>query len=506
MSTSNPRASEHALFRYLEPEEVTQLLDRCPVREVESGELVLHAGDQGDRMYLLESGRVEVIDDRAAEHIVLARIGAGSFFGEIALLDGRRRTKDVRAVTPCRIRELRRADLLAVYDENPTLFAKISRALNEVLSTRLRDTLDDESPLIQYIRKLERTNPPTPRIEPTARAVVDPGRARLDRLYRAIRATKKALFEIAEGPDAADAERLLQTRGGEAVAELDRLMGEVREVLGDSPDNDQLGQAKRLFFQEMYPCLMRSSIIDLAYLKPRGFSLDHLVIDRICLDEPQGDDALGVLVDRFALDQPFLAGLRRRVRDAASFLREEVARRAGDEPVRVTCVGAGPAREALDLLSSPEGKGRAQVICIDADDQALTFIGERAREMGVRDSLRLLQMDLVELASRPDALQGDNADIVYGLTLLDRLDDGAAEGLLASAHIGLAPGGILYLVASSREDGSRLFCEFVLEWFLQRRRRTDLRALAAESLFPDAACRVEEDAEGVNLILRATRE
>ncbi|GAI76222.1 unnamed protein product [marine sediment metagenome] len=50
------------------------------------GEVVFNEGDQGNAMYIIKSGKVDVIKDTGKEEIVLATLEQKSFFGEMALL------------------------------------------------------------------------------------------------------------------------------------------------------------------------------------------------------------------------------------------------------------------------------------------------------------------------------------------------------------------------------------------------------------------------------------
>jgi monovalent cation:H+ antiporter, CPA1 family len=85
-------------------------------------ELVIRKGDPGDGVYFIASGTVEVVlPDRRIQ------IGAGAFFGEMALLSGRRRQADVVAVTYCKLLVLRRSDFEQFMRENPDARAAIVR-------------------------------------------------------------------------------------------------------------------------------------------------------------------------------------------------------------------------------------------------------------------------------------------------------------------------------------------------------------------------------------------
>ena len=77
----------------------------------EPGVFVFRAGDAADAAYVIESGAVEVLLERAGEPQRINLLGAGALFGEIALLDGKPRTASVRAVEPTRLVRIQRSHL-----------------------------------------------------------------------------------------------------------------------------------------------------------------------------------------------------------------------------------------------------------------------------------------------------------------------------------------------------------------------------------------------------------
>ncbi|RCW79852.1 cation:proton antiporter [Phyllobacterium bourgognense] len=85
------------------------------------GERVIRVGDRGDGMYFISSGAVEVqLEDEPV------RLKAGSFFGEMALLSGGRRTADVIAVDFCQFLVLERRDFNVFMSKHPALRAAVS--------------------------------------------------------------------------------------------------------------------------------------------------------------------------------------------------------------------------------------------------------------------------------------------------------------------------------------------------------------------------------------------
>jgi GAF domain-containing protein len=94
------------------------------------GEVIFREGDEGDRMYAVQSGKVNIMKQTAAGEIVIATLGAGEILGEMALFDRLPRSATAVASGEARILGI---------DRDPTLVFKII----EAMSRRIRK-LDEE--------------------------------------------------------------------------------------------------------------------------------------------------------------------------------------------------------------------------------------------------------------------------------------------------------------------------------------------------------------------------
>lgn len=88
----------------LEDEDLDQIAEHVRLIRVAPGQAVVRQGDRADVFYVVRSGRLEVSraeDDGTERRIrILAR---GRSFGEVALMEGSRRTADVRALEPSEV-------------------------------------------------------------------------------------------------------------------------------------------------------------------------------------------------------------------------------------------------------------------------------------------------------------------------------------------------------------------------------------------------------------------
>jgi MFS family permease len=106
-------------------------LARALIRvEVPAGEVVLRQGDDSDRFYIIESGRVEVTD---GDDQVLREEGPGDYFGEIGLLRDVPRTATITAIVPTVLLALLRKEFL----DAVTGQGEARRLAEEVVARRL---------------------------------------------------------------------------------------------------------------------------------------------------------------------------------------------------------------------------------------------------------------------------------------------------------------------------------------------------------------------------------
>jgi len=108
------------LFASLDDEAAIELRSLLQTRHVANGTNLFRAGDQGDAMYLIESGRVRIaLTDDDDKEVVLAELAQGDFFGEMAIIDGKQRSADATVTEDARLEVLSREDFLRFIHENP---------------------------------------------------------------------------------------------------------------------------------------------------------------------------------------------------------------------------------------------------------------------------------------------------------------------------------------------------------------------------------------------------
>jgi signal transduction histidine kinase len=109
---------------------------------IPAGQRVLQEGDQGDSLYVVLDGELEVTKRQGSQDVLLALYKPGQFFGEMALLEQAPRSASVRTLQESRLLVISQAAFQTLLSCSPSAPLKILHTV----TSRLRST---ESALIQ---------------------------------------------------------------------------------------------------------------------------------------------------------------------------------------------------------------------------------------------------------------------------------------------------------------------------------------------------------------------
>jgi CRP/FNR family transcriptional regulator len=123
------------LFGVLEPDALKQVAERTVARKYRKGSILFVQGEEGERCFAIVSGTVKLSAYHAdGREAVLAVLGPGDVFGELALFDEAPRSADASALEDAELLSLDRKGLNEAIAKNP----EIATALLRVLGRRLR--------------------------------------------------------------------------------------------------------------------------------------------------------------------------------------------------------------------------------------------------------------------------------------------------------------------------------------------------------------------------------
>jgi len=85
------------IFEGLGKAEIDRVLDAGVVRSIDRGKLLFRKGDAGKDMFIIMKGKVQIVDEYDNHKKILAELGPGDFFGEMAMFE-KRHTRSAHAV------------------------------------------------------------------------------------------------------------------------------------------------------------------------------------------------------------------------------------------------------------------------------------------------------------------------------------------------------------------------------------------------------------------------
>jgi CRP/FNR family transcriptional regulator, cyclic AMP receptor protein len=139
MSPRLHRLKQSALFASLTPLELKIVDDMLHERRYLAGEIIFDQGEEGQALYLVTSGSVVITRAQDSSTQVVAEVGPGSFFGDLALLDNSPRNAQARAHDNCELAVFFRADFMGLMETDAVVGYKISLALARHIAHRLRE-------------------------------------------------------------------------------------------------------------------------------------------------------------------------------------------------------------------------------------------------------------------------------------------------------------------------------------------------------------------------------
>jgi CRP-like cAMP-binding protein len=138
------------LFKELTKKDLSVLTKIIHNRTFVPGELIFHQGDPGIGLYIIREGEVEIQrENDKGEKNTLAVFSKGDFLGELALVDGEKRSASAIAKTECKVSVIFKPDLDEFIEKYPRKGIKVLTGISSIIALRLR-TLNEDFFNLQY--------------------------------------------------------------------------------------------------------------------------------------------------------------------------------------------------------------------------------------------------------------------------------------------------------------------------------------------------------------------
>lgn len=141
-----------SLFAGLDDDERTVLAAAMNERTAKAGECLFRAGDAGDEMFFVRTGKIELfVKDRAGQKIILHVAEPGEFFGELSLLDSGPRTATATVLEDVELWIADREDLQQLFRKRPdaaldmlAAMGRMTRRANALVQARVSRNVNEQ--------------------------------------------------------------------------------------------------------------------------------------------------------------------------------------------------------------------------------------------------------------------------------------------------------------------------------------------------------------------------
>ena len=123
------------IFSDLSESELNSIQEICKTRKYPKNSMIILEEEMGDVVFIVMSGTVKItrVNDEGKE-VILAMLGSGEVFGEMAILDGESRSANALSQENCEVVTINREDFLSLLKTNN----KVSLNLMTEFAIRLR--------------------------------------------------------------------------------------------------------------------------------------------------------------------------------------------------------------------------------------------------------------------------------------------------------------------------------------------------------------------------------
>ncbi|MCK5616641.1 cyclic nucleotide-binding domain-containing protein [Candidatus Pacearchaeota archaeon] len=109
-------------FTELSDEDLQKIVEKIQMQYFPENHIIFNEGDEGDIMYVIKRGEVQVLRDNT----ILALLKDGQFFGEMALVSDETRNATIKSVSDVELLTLSKDDFKYLMETNSSIASIVS--------------------------------------------------------------------------------------------------------------------------------------------------------------------------------------------------------------------------------------------------------------------------------------------------------------------------------------------------------------------------------------------
>jgi SAM-dependent methyltransferase len=269
-------------------------------------------------------------------------------------------------------------------------------------------------------------------------------------------------------------------------------------------EEDTVYKLKQIFTKNLRDDFVYGDYIRWSLEKPHGYAGDFKIIEDIYINKPK-TSGFARLFDNYFMMSSISVAVRNRKDDFKDYLIELLNEKKGKK-VRILDLGAGPAREVVELFNPIPLFNKEEIVVdfLDNDQRALDYCASKLR--GYVEA-NFLKENVVRLALKKDITQvlPEKYDCIYSTGLFDYFDDRLTRRLLSNLKGILKDDGRMIIsdVRDKYSNSSVHFMEWVGDWNLYYRDDEVFRQLFVDAGFQKENLHINFEQQGILQYIKA---
>jgi len=131
------------LLSGLKPTDLKAIVESCSFKAYSAQEQIIDRQSESTDVFFVISGEIRVvIYSLSGREITLDDLSAGSYFGELAAIDGEPRSASVMALSDCMVASLAQEKFLSILENHPEIAFKVMKSLTRMVRTATDRIMD----------------------------------------------------------------------------------------------------------------------------------------------------------------------------------------------------------------------------------------------------------------------------------------------------------------------------------------------------------------------------
>lgn len=236
-------------------------------------------------------------------------------------------------------------------------------------------------------------------------------------------------------------------------------------------------KTKRLFRKIMKEVLYQSDLIKYSTLKTKGYSGDYKIIEAIYENNPVSRSELGVILDKYLLNNFYAEAIRQRKNKMRDFLKDFISLNSGRK-IRILNLACGSCREIREMFKNNfEMNAEVEFNLIDKDDESIKFSKDNLSQYKKYCSFNFICSDVITYLKN-NLSSADNFasrfDLVYSIGLADYLPNVLLELLVYYSVENLNGGGVFLFAHKNTKLYTFPISDWATDWYFIPRNDKDV--------------------------------